>query len=461
MIANNILLLTDSYKVSHWKQYPKGTSRVFSFLEARTGGEFDETTFFGLQYILRTYLEGVVVTQEKIEEAARFFTMHFGSEDLFNRAGWEYIARWHQGKLPVIIKAVPEGTTVPTGNVLLTIENTDPDLPWLVNYLETLLVQVWYPTTVATQSRYMKRLLRDGLLTTGGDLAGLNFKLHDFGYRGSTSVESAGIGGCAHLVNFMGTDTMAALQVAAEHYHESMAGYSIPAAEHSTITSWGRAHEREAYENMLDQYPKGLVAVVSDSYDVFNAAEHIWGEQLRDKVLFRNGVLVIRPDSGEPSAVLVKLLDILSRKFGTSTTETGHLLLNPKVRLIQGDGIDRDSLRKILRAVTAAGYSTDNLAFGSGGGLLQKVNRDTIRFAMKCSAVEIKGEWIPVMKNPVTAPNKVSKPGRLILCDDGTGEFTTAVEGAGKNFLQTVFENGNVKVNQTLADIRRRAAEGL
>jgi nicotinamide phosphoribosyltransferase len=254
---------------------------------------------------------------------------------------------------------------------------------------------------------------------------------------------------------------MAALQVAAEHYHESMAGYSIPAAEHSTITSWGRAHEREAYENMLDQYPKGLVAVVSDSYDVFNAAEHIWGEQLRDKVLFRNGVLVIRPDSGEPSAVLVKLLDILSRKFGTSTTETGHLLLNPKVRLIQGDGIDRDSLRKILRAVTAAGYSTDNLAFGSGGGLLQKVNRDTIRFAMKCSAVEIKGEWIPVMKNPVTAPNKVSKPGRLILCDDGTGEFTTAVEGAGKNFLQTVFENGNVKVNQTLADIRRRAAEGL
>jgi nicotinamide phosphoribosyltransferase len=461
MLSNNILLLTDSYKVSHWKQYPQGTTNVFSFLEARIGSEFDEVTFFGLQYILNTYLAGKVVTAEKIEEAARFFKAHFGNEDLFNRAGWEYILRRHDGVLPIIIKAVPEGTTIPVGNALLTIENTDPNVPWLVNYLETLLVQVWYPTTVATQSRYMKKIIRDAIVATGADMGGLPFKLHDFGYRGSTSVESAGIGGAAHLVNFMGTDTMAALQVVAEHYHDSMAGFSIPAAEHSTITSWGEENERAAYENMLDQYPTGLVAVVSDSYNIFDAARHIWGEQLRDKVLFRDGVVVIRPDSGDPSQVLCRLMHILGTKFGVSETAQGFKTLNPKVRLIQGDGIDRASLRKILRDVMADGWSIDNLAFGSGGGLLQKVNRDTCRFAMKCSAVMVNDAWRGVMKHPATDPTKNSKAGRLILCDDGTGAYTTSVEGAGRNILSTVFLNGEMRTQQTFADIRRRAAEGL
>lgn len=459
MLANNILLLTDSYKVSHWKQYPKGTTHVFSYLEARDGGEFGQTLFFGLQYIIKKYLEGQVVTREKIEEAAIFFSRHFGNETLFNRAGWEHILLAHDGHLPVIVKAVPEGSVVPTGNVLLTIENTDPETPWLVNYLETLLVQVWYPTTVATQSRYMKQVIRDFMETTGSSLAGLDFKLHDFGYRGSTSVESAGIGGCAHLVNFKGTDTMAALQVAHEYYAEAMAGFSIPAAEHSTITSWG--NERAAYENMLDQYPTGLVAVVSDSYDIFNAADKIWGVELRDKVLFRDGTVVIRPDSGNPVAVVIKLLDILGQRFGTSLTPTGHRLLNPKIRVIQGDGIDRNMLLSILRNMMAAGWAADNLAFGSGGGLLQKVNRDTIRFAMKCSAIKINGQWNDVQKHPSTDPSKNSKAGRLILCNDGTEEYTTAREGAGSNYLSVVLRNGWMPRTQTLADIRSRAQDNL
>jgi nicotinamide phosphoribosyltransferase len=450
--------MTDSYKVSHWKQYPPKTTGVFSYLEARRGGEFDEVTFFGLQYILRKYLEDAVVTGEAIEEAAAFFKNHFGSEALFNRQGWEYIARVHEGRLPVVIRAVPEGTTVPTGNVLMTIENTDPEVPWLVNYLETILMQVWYPSTVCTQSRAMKKAIANAMLASGCDLAGLPFKLHDFGYRGSTSHESAGIGGCAHLVNFMGTDTMAALVTAHEHYAEPMAGFSIPAAEHSTITTWG--DERAAYENMLDQYPTGLVAVVSDSYDIFNAAEHIWGEQLRDKVLFRDGVLVIRPDSGDPSTVVRKLLTILQRKFGSVMTPTGHITLNPKVRIIQGDGIDRHTLDEILRDMLRDGWSADNIAFGSGGGLLQKVNRDTIRFAMKCSAVEI-GKWQDVQKHPSTDPSKNSKAGRLILANNGEEEYVTAREGTGNNLLQVVFKNGFMPRMQTLADVRARAAENL
>ena len=457
MRSDNILLMTDSYKVSHWLQYPKGTQRVFSFLESR-GGKFGATTFFGLSYIIKRYLAGQVVTWEKIEEATTFFKAHFGSDALFNRAGWEYILRVHNGRLPVVIKAVPEGWTVPTGNVLMTIENTDPNVPWLVNYLETLLVQVWYPTTVCTQSREMKRMIRKAMLDTGADMAGLPFKLHDFGYRGSTSVESAGIGGCAHLVNFLGTDTMAALQVANEYYHETMAGFSIPAAEHSTITSWGREHEKEAYENMLDSYPTGLVAVVSDSYDIFNAAEHIWGEELRDKVMFRDGTVVIRPDSGDPSTVIRHLLNILADKFGYSITPKGFKVLNPKVRLIQGDGVDFKTLQQVLDDMICEGWSIDNIAFGSGGGLLQKVNRDTCRFAMKCSAVEVNGEWRDVMKSPVGDKTKRSKPGRLILCDDGTGDFTTAVEGDGKNILETVFLNGVQDNAPSLVTVRDRAA---
>lgn len=460
MERNNILLMTDSYKVSHWKQYPAGTTRVFSFLEAR-GGLYPEVTFFGLAYIVKKYLSGVVVTQEKIDEAAAFFKAHFGSEALFNREGWEYIARWHGGRLPVVIRAIPEGTTVPVGNVLMTIENTDPNVPWLVNYLETLLVQVWYPTTVCTQSRSMKRILGASMLATGADMSGLPFKLHDFGYRGSTSVESAGIGGCAHLVNFMGTDTMAALQVAYEYYDEPMAGFSIPAAEHSTITSWGRDREADAYANMLEQYPTGLVAVVSDSYDIYNAVANLWGGVLKDRVMLREGVVIIRPDSGNPPDVIAILLGMLAEKFGYSLTAKGFKVLNPKVRLIQGDGIDRDMLAAVLARMMSERWSIDNIAFGSGGGLLQKVNRDTCRFVMKCSAIEVKGVWLDVMKSPIGDVGKRSKPGRLILCDDGTGDYTTAVEGAGRNLLDIVFENGETYNMPNLATIRGRAAEGL
>lgn len=460
-MLDNILLLTDSYKVSHWRQYPPGTQRVFSFLEARKGGRHAEVTFFGLSYLIQKHLRGRVVTPEKIDEAERFFLAHFGDATLFNRAGWERIVDVHGGRLPVEIKAIPEGTTVPTGNVLLTIENTDPALPWLVNYLETLLVQVWYPTTVATQSRAMKADLKAALSMTG-DPNGLGFKLHDFGYRGSTSVESAAIGGCAHLVNFMGTDTMAALELADKYYFEPMAGFSIPAAEHSTITSWGRAREREAYENMLDQYPKGLVAVVSDSYNIYEAVQEIWGQQLRDKVLARDGVVVIRPDSGDPPFVILTLLRSLGATFGYTTNEKGFRVLNPKVRLIQGDGIDHEMLTRIISAMVAAGWSLDNIAFGSGGGLLQKVNRDTDRFAMKCSAVQIDGEWHGVMKSPVGERFKQSKPGRLALLKDENGQFYTQAFVANENnLLQTVFRNGSVFYLPTLAEIRARAEEGL
>lgn len=247
---NNICWLTDSYKVSHYKQYPKWTRFVYSYFESRTGAMFPQTTFFGLQYFLKQYLAGPVVTKEKIDEAEELFYAHFFDKPVFNRAGWEHILNKHGGHLPVRIKAVPEGMTINQSNVLMTVENTDPEVYWLTNWLETLLVQVWYPSTVATQSRSMKQVLLKYLQETG-DPAGLPFKLHDFGFRGVTCPEQAAIGGSSHLINFQGTDTTVGLVLARKFYKAKMPGFSIPAAEHSTITSWGEEHEVDAMSNML------------------------------------------------------------------------------------------------------------------------------------------------------------------------------------------------------------------
>ncbi len=455
----NTIELSDSYKVTHWKQYPPGTTKVFSFFESR-GGMFPDVTFYGLQYYLKRYLSGRIVTPENVDEAAEDFETHFGTSELYNRAGWNRILAAHGGRLPILIKAVPEGTNVPTGNVLMTVENTDPELPWVTNYAETLLSMIWYPSTVATQSRYMRNRVLKYLEETG-DPSLIDFKVHDFGFRGSTSVESAGIGASAHLVSFKGTDTFQGLRVAKKYYGEPMAGFSIPAAEHSTITSWGKENEAEAYANMLKAFPTGLVAVVSDSYDVFHACREIWGKKLKEAVLARDGVLVVRPDSGYPPDVVVRVLQILGEAFGCEENKKGYKVLNPKVRVIQGDGINYEMLDKILVAMKINGWSADNIAFGSGGGLLQKMDRDTQKFAFKCSATEADGTWRDVMKDPVTDPGKRSKAGRLALVREKGMYRTVREEEADrlglKNELVSVFAYGELLVDQSFAEIRARA----
>jgi nicotinamide phosphoribosyltransferase len=459
-MLNNILLMTDSYKVSHYPQYPLGTNRVYSYLEARRGGEYPKVMFFGLQYFIKRYLEGPVVTKKKIEQAANLFRVHFGNDSFFNREGWEYILKTYQGNLPVRIKAVLEGTVVPTGNVLLTIENTCPRSAWLVNYLETLLVQVWYMSTTGTISREMKKIILAALVRSGTVTnENLDFKVTDFGYRGVSSPESAAAGGAAHLVNFKGTDNIAACEMLMEYYGSDMPGFSIPAAEHSTITSWGEDHECNAYENMLTQYPTGSVAVVSDSWDIHNAVRNIWGDCLRDRILARDGVLIIRPDSGDPKIILPELLDIVGERFGFTFNKKGYKVIHDKVRLIQGDGIKRETLGGIVDAVMDKKWSADCLSYGSGGGLLQSCNRDTMSMVMKCSYMEANGIPRDVFKRPTTDSSKNSKRGRLMLAKDSSGGFTTLPEGTVgyEDFLVPVFENGVLLVDQNLEEIRARA----
>ena len=458
-LAKNILLNTDSYKVSMFKQYPAGTTGVYSYIESR-GGRYDSTVFFGLQAFIKEYLLEPI-TQTDIDIADEILTAH---GEPFNRQGWEYILRVHRGKLPIRIKAVPEGTVVPVKNVLATIENTDPECFWLTTYLETALLRaIWYPTTVATQSKSIKNVIAEYLNRTG-DISGIGFKLHDFGARGVSSWESSALGGAAHLVNFMGSDTVAGLVAVREYYNGGIAGFSIPAAEHSTITSWGRDNEVNAYRNMLQQFakPGSILAVVSDSYDVFNATENLWGEELKAEVVASGATLVIRPDSGDPEAVCVKLVQILAQKFGFTTNDKGFKVLN-NVRLIQGDGVNERVIRNILGHFSVLGFSADNIAFGMGGALLQGIDRDTQKFAMKCSAVEVNGKWIDVQKDPITDSGKKSKPGRVTLWKSG-GEFASGVTpptgwtdkgiGGWTEALVPVFWDGELVKEYTFDEVR-------
>ena len=457
--SHNLVLQTDSYKFTHWKQYPPGTEYVYSYLESR-GGMFGQTVFFGLQYYLQRYLSGIVVTEEDVNEARRFVDQHIGP-GMFNYEGWIHIVRNQGGKLPVLIKAVAEGSVVDVSNVLMTIENTDPKCFWLPNYLETLLLKVWYPTTVGTLSRAIRRVIVSAL-ERSGDPSSIDFKLHDFGYRGVSSEETAGIGAAAHLINFKGTDTVAGIRVL-QHYYDSqeMEGFSVPAAEHSTITAWGRENEALAYDNMLTQFPDGTVAVVSDSYNVYEAAGRLWGEVLHDKVLAREGTLVVRPDSGNPREVVLNVLEILGEKFGYETNDKGYRVLNPKIRVIQGDGVNFWTIQDTLRAMNRASWSADNITFGMGGALLQQLNRDTQKFAFKTSNVTINGEDYEVFKDPVEGHDKMSKRGRLAL------HFLNGIWSTDRarpdqvdydDRLVPVFRDGEVLVKQSVAQIRERAA---
>ena len=457
MINKTILLNSDSYKYSQYNQYPKGTEYVYSYIESR-GGQWKNTVFFGLQMFIKEYLTKPI-TKEDILLAEEIITAH---GEPFYREGWEYILENHNGYLPLKIKAVPEGTVVPVGNVLVTVENTDSNCWWLTSFVETALLRaVWYPTTVCSNSYESKRIILDYLNRTG-DPSLIDFKLHDFGARGVSSLESAGIGGLAHLVNFKGTDTVTSLLYGREYYGIKTAGFSIPAMEHSTVTSWGREHEVDSYRNMINLYgnPGALVACVSDSYNIYEACQK-WGTELKDDVINSGATLVVRPDSGYPPEVVANCLQILDEHFGHTVNEKGFKVLN-HVRVIQGDGITQDTIDRILHRMETAGYSADNIAFGQDGKLLQEVDHDTQKFAMKCSSIVVNGVPRDVYKQPITDMGKESKKGRVTLYKNKTGLFTD-VEGSSdaEVVLQTVFKDGKLIKEYNFDEIRERSVVEL
>lgn len=455
----NLILNTDSYKASHYLQYPPGTETVYSYIEAR-GSEDEsikETVFFGLQMFLKEYLTKPI-TREDIEEAKSVFELH---GEPFNQDDWNYILDKHDGYLPLEISAVPEGSIVGLNNALVQVRNTDPRVPWLTSYVETMLLRaIWYPVTVATNSRYIKRDLLAYAKKSGSSLEGVEFKLHDFGARGVSSYESSMIGGLAHLVNFKGTDTVSAILAGRKYYNEPMAGFSIPAAEHSTITVWGSDSEVDAYRNMLKRFasPGSLVAVVSDSYDIYHAAKYLWGRELKKQVIESGATVVVRPDSGDPTRVPIEVIETLMEEYGYTTNERGYRTLPECIRVIQGDGINRKSIQDILANLDSSKLSLDSISFGMGGALLQQVNRDTFKFAMKACYAIVNGEGRDVSKRPVTSRMKSSKAGVLVLNKDEDDDFITnrRENSVGDDYLEVVYRNGRVVRESTFESIRSR-----
>lgn len=455
-MKTNIVTLTDSYKINHDNMYPENTEYVYSYFEARKNALFNDTVFFGLQYLLKEYFVGSVITKEDIDRAESLINQHLGPNS-FNREKWEYIVEKYDGKLPVEIKAVKEGSIIPKNNILFSVVNTDPKCFWLTGHLETVLTHVWQGSTVASKSYYVKQTLKEKLEMTceeGSKFPGLDFMLHDFGYRGVSSVESACIGGMGHLINFKGTDTIIALEGAIEYYNAKQCpGYSVAATEHSVMTALGREGEIDVIRNLLEKYPTGILSVVSDSYDIYNCVENIYGcDEIKEKILNRDGKFVVRPDSGDPVTTMKRLLDLLGKVFGYTINKKGYKILNPKVGIIWGDGIDIVGIEAILEMAINNRWSVENLVFGMGGGLLQKINRDTQHCAFKSSAQYRNGEWFDIFKDPIDGSKK-SKKGRLKLIKNGNGVKTVRIEDEGEDLLEVVFRNGELLRNQTFEDI--------
>jgi nicotinamide phosphoribosyltransferase len=412
---------------------------------------------FGLQKFLNDFL-AKPITIEEVQEASKFAEQHGVP---FNDEGFTYIVNELEGKWPLFICAIPEGTVVPVGTPIAAVMNTDPKCFWLTSYIETAMLRaIWYPSTVATLSKSCKDIIGKYLEETGTPEL-LPFKLHDFGARGASSSETASIGGMAHLVNFDGTDTMEGILCAMKHYDANMCGFSIPASEHSTITSWGRDLEKDSYQNMIEQFgkPESIYACVSDSYNIWQAIR-MWKE-LEPLILEKGGTLVIRPDSGDPVNTPVTVVEECLEKFGYTKNDKGYKLLPSHIRVIQGDRIGPREVRDILSLLKYKNISADNIGFGMGGGLLQKVDRDTLGFAMKCSAiVDSDGNVTGVSKSPIGDSTKNSLSGFIEVCIDDMGKYQTLLHKDvtklkdSDNVMQAVYCDGLVQKRYTLDEVR-------
>ena len=468
---------TDSYKFSHPEQYPVGTDELHSHIFARGSDTFKEVQWFGLQLVIKEHLLQQL-THKQVDNIIEFQREHMFGLELENlEIALRAVVDDYDGYMPLTIRAIPEGTVVPVGNLLAMVGSAvqDERIIALTTYMETMLMRVWAPTTVATTSYHIKKIIYDALVRTTDDAdAEIGFKLHDFGSRGVSSMESAAFNGAAHLVNFLGSDTTVGVMAANIGYHVKMSGYSIFATEHSTTTAFGPNGEERFLDQVFDKVakPGAIFATVADSYDIMNFVENIT-PKFKDRLLKSGATWVIRPDSGDPVETPVELVRRLSRIFGFTYNGKGCKVL-PNVRVIQGDGIDIDDVRKIVARLEEENFSISNIAFGMGGGLLQKNNRDTLKFAMKACARHDADGWHDIYKDPtiydattwkpIRSSFKKSMAGRLELMRKGDDFKTVRIEEVAeleaqgyKAMLETVYDNGKLVRDMTFEEVRANA----
>jgi nicotinamide phosphoribosyltransferase len=426
---SNLILNTDSYKTSHFSLYPNNCTGQFSYIEARTPNK--KIVPFGITLFIKKYLLNKI-TLDDVFEAEELLKNH-GLP--FNKDGWLKIINEYDGYLPLSIKAIPEGSLVNSLEPIVTIESTDEDLFWLPSYIETVLQRaIWFPTTIASNDYQNYQVLKKYYEETSDHQELLQFALHDFSARGVSSEETSEIGSLAHLLYFRGTDALSGILAGRKYYNCDMAGFSIPATEHSVQCAYGNENQTTYIEACLNNH--NMISIVLDGYDIFRETYTL--SEFKDTIVGNNKTVVLRPDSGDPFVVLPQLFTTLEEKFGYTLNSKGYKVLN-NVKIIQGDGIDSDMIVKLCEMVKQLGFSAEMLVYGSGGGLIQKVNRDTYSFAQKTSAMKINGLWVDTVKNPITDSGKKSKGG--LLHDDRMIEY---------------YNNGKLLINETLDTIRNR-----
>lgn len=460
----NPLTWMDGYKFSQYLQYPLGTNHLMSYIEARFGAKHGAIPFF-IQPFLKEFMTRPL-THAHVD-SQKPFNKNYGAP--FNEAGYRRVVDEFGGRWPVEIKALPEGCVVAPGVPMLYIQETHPDFAWLVSPFETALLRgVWYMTTVGAVSLAVQKTIRRHLELTSDVPADdlMPFMLNDFGARGATGHEGAMLGGMAHLLTgALGTDTTEAVDGLRIYYHQEAGtgGGTVPASEHSTATAFGLAPEEEIAFNdhMITQFGDGpIFASVIDSVDAHrNVADH-WCDANMERVKAMNARLVLRPDSGVPEEESVAVLYILWDKFGGTVNSKGCRVLDPKVRVIYGDGINEESIQRICENVKAHGFSLENMCFGMGGALLQDVVRDTERYAMKACQIGDANGRRPIGKKPATDPTKTSKFGpRYLYVIDGEVRVEEAqIRGLNPELMSVRYKDGRLLEDYTATMTRQIVA---
>lgn len=464
----NPLRIFDEYKYYHPDMYPPGTTEVELYYTAR-GGEFPYAQLFGLQYVIKRWLAGKFFTQadlDEITEERRLLKRHFNPEI------WQYILDTYDGRLPIEICAVKEGVKLEPNNAMFTVRSLDPKCYWIPGELEDVLQHVWLPSGVLVKSGMIHEIALDYLSKTSDNPnVAIQWMLNDFGLRSATTLEAGAIAGAAHLINFRGSDTGLAEELLRQFYNvpkvtetQAIALYdSVAATEHSIMTSLGKDGEAIIVGQQLDKFPTGLLSIVGDSYDIYNFAANIIGGIYRDRIMSRLGKVVVRPDSDDPLVVVPKLLEILGDKFGFTVNSKGYKVLPPCIGLIWGDGMDLFSIRRLFAAMMDAGWSIENCVVGMGGGLVQKINRDTQKVAIKCCSQTRNGIQYDIWKE---APGKVSLRGKPALIYK---EFNQKYETINRNslvfplvdYLEPVFNTGKLLRDMTYDEVVRLAKQPL
>lgn len=476
----SLIMRLDSYKFSHPFAYPDADEidgeivGMTSYGEAR-GASSQVIIPAGMQMLLKEFLTEQI-TAEDIDKAERFTELHFGRK-LFARADWEKVVTNYRGFIPLIIRAIPEGTPVQSGLPLYTVTCLDRDLYWMSPSFETLIQRgVWYPTTIATLDYETKREVKRFYEISGADMSLLPFSLHDFGGRGVTCAGQAEVGGAAHTFNYTGSDTVEGILAANFYYKSPMAAFSVYATEHAVQCSFGKDREQAVkyIRHQLREVKKlglPIVSIVLDGYDVYREAE-ICCTELKQDIIDCGAKVVFRPDSGDMFEVVPRILRLQEMAFGYNLTSKGYKQIK-NVGVIQGDGVDRLNLLTMLGNVLAMGYSADCVIFGSGGALLQKVNRDTFKFAQKACAMLVERtvngvktrEWVGIAKDPVTDHGKKSKEGVMTTVRSSLNNELMAVRldqaplnEEFQDLMVLVYHTGQLYNETTLDEIRARCA---